>query len=65
MSTSSNLTPTGLGDRSYTEIRQMITTGTRPDGSKLLPPMAYAYYTNIKEEDLLAIVAYLRTLPPK
>lgn len=65
MSTSSNLTPTGLGDRSYAEIRQIITTGTRPDGSKLLPPMAYAYYANIKEEDLLAIVAYLRTLPPK
>jgi mono/diheme cytochrome c family protein len=65
VSTSSNITPAGLGERSYEEIRQMITTGTRPDGSKMLPPMAYAYYANIKEEDLLAIVAYLRTLPAK
>ena len=65
VSISSNITPKGLGDRSYAEIRQMITTGTRPDGSRMLPPMAYAYYANIKEEDLLAIVAYLRTLPVK
>jgi mono/diheme cytochrome c family protein len=65
VSTSSNITPTGLGERSYAEIRQMITTGTRPDGSRMLPPMAYPYYANIREEDLLAIVAYLRTLPAK
>ena len=65
VSVSSNITPTGLGDRSYAEIRQMITTGTRPDGSRMLPPMAYPYYANIREDDLRAIVAYLRTLPPK
>ncbi|MBS29186.1 MAG: cytochrome C [Alphaproteobacteria bacterium] len=64
-SVSSNITPTGLADRSYQEIRQMITTGTRPDGSKMLPPMAYPYYAKIKEKDLQAIVAYLRTLTPK
>ncbi len=31
----------------------------------MLPPMGYAYYTNISDADLDAIVAYLRTLPPK
>lgn len=65
VSVSTNITPTGLANKSYTEIRQMITTGTRADGSKMLPPMAYPYYANIKEEDLRAIVAYLRTLPAK
>lgn len=65
VSVSTNITPTGLANKSYADIRQMITTGTRPDGSKMLPPMAYPYYANIKEEDLRAIVAYLRTLPPK
>ncbi len=42
VSVSSNITPTGLADRSYVDIRQMITPGTRPDGSKMLPPMAIA-----------------------
>ena len=65
VSVSTNITPTGLANKNYEEIRQAITTGTRPDGSKMLPPMAYPYYANIKEEDLRAIVAYLRTLPPK
>ena len=31
----------------------------------MLPPMAYAYYANIKHQDLDAIVAYLRTLQGK
>lgn len=64
-SVSANITPTGLADRSDADIIRMITTGTRPDGSPMLPPMGYAYYANIKPADLEAIVAYLRTLPPK
>jgi hypothetical protein len=64
-SVSANITPTGLGDRSYAEIKRMITEGIRPDGSPMLPPMAYPYYANIKDDDLSAIVAYLRTLSPK
>jgi mono/diheme cytochrome c family protein len=64
-SVSANITPAGLSEVSYANIRQMITTGTQPDGSRMLPPMAYSYYANISEEDLLAIVAYLRTLPEK
>ena len=60
-----NITPTGLANVSAADIKRMITTGMRPDGSKMLPPMAYSYYANIKEEDLQAIVAYLRTLPTK
>lgn len=65
VSVSSNITPTGLKDRSDEEIKAMITKGVRPDGSKMLPPMGYSYYAKIKDADLDAIVAYLRTLPPK
>ena len=65
VSVSANITPTGLVDRTDEEIVRMITTGTRPDGSHMMPPMAYPYYANITDEDLRAIVAYLRTLPPK
>lgn len=64
VSVSSNITPTGLGDRTDDEIKTMITKGIRPDGSKMLPPMAYSYYAKIKPEDLDAIIAYLRTLKP-
>jgi mono/diheme cytochrome c family protein len=60
-----NITPTGLKKRSDAEIKKMVTTGTRSDGSRMLPPMAYPYYANINAEDLDAIVAYLRTLPAK
>ena len=64
-SVSADITPTALANRSYADIKQRITTGTRPDGSRMLPPMAYPFYANITEEDLQAIVAYLRTLPAK
>ncbi|CAN0433594.1 unnamed protein product, partial [Discosporangium mesarthrocarpum] len=65
VSVAPNITPTALADVSATEIMQMVTTGTRPDGERMLPPMAYGYYRNIKEEDLYAIIAYLRVIPPK
>ena len=65
VSVSSNITPTGLKNRTDAEIKKMITTGIRPDGSHMMPPMGFSYYANIKPTDLDAIVAYLRTLPPK
>ncbi len=65
VSYSANITPTGLADRSDAEIKQMITQGVRPDGSRMMPPMGYSYYANMSDEDVAAIIAYLRTLPPK
>jgi len=64
---SANLTPSadGLKDWSDADIKNAITKGIRPDGSKLTGPMAFDYYKNIKPKDLDAIVAYLRTIPPK
>jgi hypothetical protein len=43
----------------------VITSGLRPDGSRLLPPMPVGYYAKITEADLDAIVAYLRSLPER
>lgn len=65
ISHSANITPTNLGDWSDRQIERAITEGVRPDGGKLLPPMPFGYYRNISERDLDAIVAYLRSLPPK
>ena len=64
-SVSANLTPTGLSDYSDDEIKSMIRTGVHPDGHRLMPPMGYAYYAGMKEEDMNAIVAYLRQLPAR
>ena len=64
-SVASNLTPTGLARYTDAQVKSMITTGTRPDGSRMKPPMGTAYYAKMKPGDLDALVAYLRTLPPR
>ena len=55
----------GIGAWSDDEIKRAITKGVRKDGSPLKPPMGYAFYANMTEADLDAIVAYLRTVPAK
>ena len=60
----SNITPTNLKSWSDAEIKKAITTGERKAGP-IKGPMAIGFYKGIKESDLDAIVAYLRTLPPK
>lgn len=65
ISHAANITPTNLGDWSDSEIKRAITEGVRPDGQRLLPPMAFGYYKNIAAGDLDAIVAYLRSLPAR
>ena len=53
----------GIGNWSDAEIKRAITQGVSKDGSRLKPPMGYAFYANMTEGDLDAIVAYLRTVP--
>jgi len=60
-----NITPTNLKDWSDGDVKKAITTGVRPDGERLKPPMAYGYYKNIAPNDLDAVVAYLRSLKAK
>lgn len=64
-SISPNLTPTKLKRYSDLEVKKIISTGVRPDGSRLQPPMGVPYYAKMSDHDLNALVAYLRTLPPK
>ena len=54
----------GLGKWTDEQIKTAITTGVRPDGTRLAPPMGFHYYRNINAEDLTALVTYLRGLPP-
>jgi mono/diheme cytochrome c family protein len=55
----------GIGAWTDTEIKRAITQGIRKDGTRLKPPMGYAWYARMTDADLSAIVAYLRTVPPK
>jgi len=55
----------GLGRYSDAEVVAMITRGTRPDGSLMKPPMGYPYYAKMTADDLAAVIAYLRALPPR
>ncbi len=66
-SIAANITPdkeTGLGKWSDAQIKRAIADGVRADGSKLRPPMAFRYSKNISDDDLNALVAYLRSLKP-
>lgn len=62
-----NLTPddeTGLGKWSTEQIATAITTGKRPDGRILAPPMPVESFKHLTHADALAIAAYLKSLPP-
>lgn len=65
VSASRNLTPTGLSGKSDADIKHTIKTGILADGTRLQPPMGFAYYAHLTDDDLDAIVAYLRSLPPR
>ena len=61
-----NITPdmaTGIGAWSEAEIIIAIREGTRPDGSLIGPPMPFSQYRNMSDNDVKAIVAYLRQVP--
>jgi mono/diheme cytochrome c family protein len=55
---------TGLGSWTDQEIQDAIVKGIRPDGSNIIPVMPYEAYSGMAEEDLKALIAYLKTLKP-
>jgi mono/diheme cytochrome c family protein len=68
VSVSRNITSSktaGLGNWTDAEIKTAITQGKRKDGTPLKPPMGFGQYAKMTDGDLNAIVAYLRTVPPK
>ena len=62
-----NLTPdkeTGLGNWTDAQIVAAIQTGATPSGRMLAPIMPYHAFANFTPQDVQAIVAFLRTIPP-
>lgn len=61
---SSNLTPAGeIAKWSDAELAKAIREGLRPDGSLIGPPMPFAMYRGLSDDDVNSIVMFLRTLP--
>ena len=64
---SSNITPdrqTGIGGWTDEQIMTAIRLGRRPNGERLLPVHPFPIFNGMAEEDLRAIVAFLRTTKP-
>ncbi len=64
---STNITPdpeTGIGKWTDDQIITATRSGRRPNGERLIPVHPYPTFNGMAEEDLRAVVAYLRTLPP-
>ncbi len=64
VSVARNITPGSLKNWSDAEIAHAIRAAKSRDGTPLKPPMAFDWYKNINDEDMAAIVAYLRSLRP-
>lgn len=68
VSVSRNITSSktsGIGGWTDAEIKRAITQGIDKDGKKLNGPMGFVYYSHMKDSDLDAVIAWLRTVPAK
>ena len=64
---SSNITPdrqTGIGGWTDEQIITAIRLGRRPNGERILPVHPFTVFNGMAEEDLRAVVAFLRTTKP-
>lgn len=62
-----NITPdeeTGLGRWTEDEFARALHQGIDREGNRLYPAFPYPWYTRVSREDVDAIFAFLRTLPP-
>jgi mono/diheme cytochrome c family protein len=63
---SPNITPdaeTGIGSWSDADFLRAMHEGIGKDGTRLYPAFPYASYTHLTDEDVLAMKAYLASLP--
>jgi mono/diheme cytochrome c family protein len=64
---SPNITPhpgSGIGNWKDDEIAAAIREGVRPGGKQLYPIMPYLNYNRMTDDDVKALVAYLKTVKP-
>jgi mono/diheme cytochrome c family protein len=62
-----NITPdkdTGIGNYSAEDFRQAMKAGIAPGGKLLYPAMPYPAYARMRDSDIAALWAYLRSVKP-
>jgi hypothetical protein len=59
-----NITPAALKDWTDEDLIKVITRGINKKGDTLFPIMPYKSYSKMEKSDILAIIAYIRTLKP-
>ena len=61
---SRNITPKGISRYTDGELFRVITTGVTKEGRAMFPVMPYPYYGKMDPDDIMCIIAYIRTLEP-
>lgn len=59
-----NITPTALSTWTDGELERLMTTGVARDGRAMFPVMPYPNYAELCQDDVDALIAYVRTLAP-
>jgi mono/diheme cytochrome c family protein len=59
---SKNITPAGIGSWTDGELLRAVTQGVSKDGTPLFPLMPYPHFGAMQEDDVHAVLAYIRTL---
>lgn len=57
-----NITPAAIGSWTDGELLRAVTQGVSKDGTPLFPLMPYPHYGALSEDDVHAVLAYIRTL---
>jgi hypothetical protein len=59
---SKNITPAAIGSWTDGELLRAVTTGVSRDGTPLFPLMPYPHFGALAEDDVHAVLAYVRSL---
>jgi mono/diheme cytochrome c family protein len=59
---SKNITPAGIGAWTDGELLRAVTQGVSKDGTPLFPVMPYPHFGRMSEDDVHAVLAYIRSL---
>ena len=60
-----NITPTGIGHYTDAQLREILHSGTRPDGTHVNDVMPWKYTAKMTDDETAATIKYLRSVPGK
>ncbi len=58
-----NITPAGIGNWTNGELMRAMVNGVSKNGDALFPLMPYTHFAGLAKEDVLSLIAYIRSLP--